>query len=315
MTSTKTILIALEGNIGVGKSTLSQSISEELKDKCIILKEKVQETFLKLFYSDPLKYAFAFQLSMMECRKYQNSLSRITKDNDDKQVIVWDRSNVGDYIFALWNYLTRNISEQEMGVYEDGIQFSIQKGSMKNNMNNEHVDKYVFLEDEPSNCKHRVENDRCNQSESSIPLSYYEGIDHIHFHMIIYGITNRILNATIMRWEEYNQYSCFNDIISKKIEKDAKISKTYVSPNGSGLDITLDTEQDILNVYQSINNNTYTIKSNVIYINGSIMTLDPESICVVKERAMKYDIVFYRNEFKRVLMYMLSNDVHVVLYK
>lgn len=33
---------------------------------------------------------------------------------------------------------------------------------------------YVLLNDEPAHCKQRVENWRCNESESSIPLPYYQ---------------------------------------------------------------------------------------------------------------------------------------------
>lgn len=37
-----------------------------------------------------------------------------------RQFYFWDRSMVGDYIFALWNHLLGSISREEMDVYEDG---------------------------------------------------------------------------------------------------------------------------------------------------------------------------------------------------
>ena len=68
-------IITLEGNIGAGKSTLLEKLHEKYQhDPTIIfLKEPVDtweqikdetsgDTILKMFYANPAKYAFPFQI-------------------------------------------------------------------------------------------------------------------------------------------------------------------------------------------------------------------------------------------------------------
>lgn len=60
---------------------------------------------------------------MLKTRRFQ--LSNAQQDLKfgripPKQFYFWDRSLIGDYIFALWNHLLGGISKEEMVVYEDG---------------------------------------------------------------------------------------------------------------------------------------------------------------------------------------------------
>lgn len=71
--------IALEGNIGVGKSTLCRNIVSSSRSRFpgdvsdIVLLERAPESFLALFYSNPKQYGFAFQLFMTSMRRLQGS--------------------------------------------------------------------------------------------------------------------------------------------------------------------------------------------------------------------------------------------------
>ncbi len=47
-------VVALEGQIGVGKSTLCGKIKELFSSDVAIYKEQTNELFLKLFYSNPV---------------------------------------------------------------------------------------------------------------------------------------------------------------------------------------------------------------------------------------------------------------------
>jgi len=117
-------VIAFEGNIGAGKSTLCSKFKQVHPDKCSLYKEMGNEKFLQLFYSNPAKYGFAYQWGMLKTRRFQLSLAQHDSKHGripPKQFYFWDRSMVGDYIFALWNHLLGSISQQEMLVYEDGI--------------------------------------------------------------------------------------------------------------------------------------------------------------------------------------------------
>ena len=61
--------IALEGNIGAGKTTLAAKISEEFNGK-LVLEQFEDNPFLPKFYEDPQKNAFPLELSFL-AERYQ----------------------------------------------------------------------------------------------------------------------------------------------------------------------------------------------------------------------------------------------------
>jgi deoxyadenosine/deoxycytidine kinase len=88
-----------------------------------VYNEQTNEKFLELFYSDPKRYGFALQWGMLKSRIYQLRLAQHDARHGrvpPKSYFYWDRSMIGDYIFALLNHLTGSISKQEMLVYESG---------------------------------------------------------------------------------------------------------------------------------------------------------------------------------------------------
>jgi len=81
---------------------------------------------------------------------------------------------MGDYAFALWNHLNGSISKEEIEVYEDELGGNINSIRALNFFS--YINGFVLLNDEPANCKYRVENIRKNDAENNIPLDYYEMI-------------------------------------------------------------------------------------------------------------------------------------------
>ena len=61
--------IAIEGNIGAGKTTLAKKFSEKIQAK-IVLEEFAENPFLPKFYNEPDKYAFQLELSFL-AERYQ----------------------------------------------------------------------------------------------------------------------------------------------------------------------------------------------------------------------------------------------------
>jgi deoxyadenosine/deoxycytidine kinase len=62
--------IAIEGNIGAGKTTLAKRLSEDFKAK-LILEGFVDNSFLPKFYEQPDKYAFPLEMSFLADRYQQ----------------------------------------------------------------------------------------------------------------------------------------------------------------------------------------------------------------------------------------------------
>jgi deoxyadenosine/deoxycytidine kinase len=102
--------IAVEGPIGVGKTSLVNLITEHLG--AVNIQEKVQENpFLPLFYSDRKKYAFQTQMFFL--------LSRYNQLFQLRQMDLFHAWTVADYILPkdrIFAYM--NLSDHELEIYE-----------------------------------------------------------------------------------------------------------------------------------------------------------------------------------------------------
>lgn len=102
--------IAIEGPIGVGKSSLVELLAREMGGSTM-LEEVDTNPFLPKFYGDTRKYAFQTQLFFL--------LSRYQQQKDIFQQDLFSSTVVSDYLFAkdrIFAYL--NLDENELGLYE-----------------------------------------------------------------------------------------------------------------------------------------------------------------------------------------------------
>jgi deoxyadenosine/deoxycytidine kinase len=102
--------IAVEGVIGVGKSTLAKMLAEELKAE-LLLDDAMNNPFLVDFYKNPKRYAFSAQLYFLLTR-YQQQQSLMAYDLFAQRIIA-DYSFARDRIFA-----SVNLSPREAALYE-----------------------------------------------------------------------------------------------------------------------------------------------------------------------------------------------------
>ena len=98
--------IAIEGNIGVGKTTFSRMLANELKFR-IILEEFADNPFLPKFYEQPERYAFSLELFFMAERYRQ--LGDI-RDQD-----LFSKGIVSDYFFVKSKlFAENNLNDDEL---------------------------------------------------------------------------------------------------------------------------------------------------------------------------------------------------------
>jgi deoxyadenosine/deoxycytidine kinase len=83
--------IAIEGPIGVGKTTLAQILADRLGGR-LVLEQPEENPFLAGFYADRRKYAFQAQIFFL--------LSRFQQQQALFQQDLFTRSTVADYLFA-----------------------------------------------------------------------------------------------------------------------------------------------------------------------------------------------------------------------
>lgn len=174
MRSTKGIL-SIEGNIGVGKSTLLDQLKsrdygskkvvfmQEPVDQWSTIRNESGDTILSCFYRDPAKYAFTFQVMAFTSRLA--AFKRLVKENPDCELIVCERSLEADRnIFA---QMMRDQGSMEPMVYQvydmlyaaTALEFP--------------VSNIVYLDASPETCLQRIAK-RGRAGESGIGLDYLE---------------------------------------------------------------------------------------------------------------------------------------------
>ena len=103
--------IAIEGNIGAGKTTLATKISEDFNAKLILERFK-DNPFLPKFYEDQARYAFPLEMSFLADR-YQQLLDDIGQYDLFKDFMIADYDSQKSLIFA-----KVTLSEEEYSLYQ-----------------------------------------------------------------------------------------------------------------------------------------------------------------------------------------------------
>lgn len=179
-------LLSIEGNIGGGKTTLIRKLQEKYRDSehILFLPEPVAfwQTFcdslsgkniLELFYENPKKYAFSFQMLAFQSR-YE--LLRTTIDNIQKEglvidTIVMERSLDADYhIFAKTMFENGTLEETEWEIYRFVTRERLAEFG---------VSGIIWLDVPASECYHRVQ-ERARTGEEGVTLDYLRSCEEAH---------------------------------------------------------------------------------------------------------------------------------------
>src|SRR5919112_3744780 len=103
--------IAIEGNIGAGKTTLAHLLSKHLNAR-LVLEEFADNPFLPQFYDNPQQYAFPLELFFMAERYKQLKDLVHTKD-------LFQSVTVSDYLFTKCLLFAKvNLPDEEFRLYQ-----------------------------------------------------------------------------------------------------------------------------------------------------------------------------------------------------
>ena len=175
-------IITLEGNIGAGKSTLLEKLQEKYQNdsSIIFLKEPVDtweqikdettgDTVLKMFYANPAKYAFPFQIMAYITRL--SLLVQTVKSNPDARIIICERSLEADKnIFAKMLHDDGIIDSVCYQIYERVFaEFTDQFA----------VSGIVYIDANPRVCASRIMK-RARDGEGGIALDYLQKCKNYH---------------------------------------------------------------------------------------------------------------------------------------
>ena len=102
--------IAIEGPIGVGKTSLAQLLSKELGAR-LVLEDFEDNPFLPDFYNDPERFGFQTQLFFL--------LQRYRQQQDLRQVDMFQKLLITDYMFVKDRlFASLNLGDKQMQLYD-----------------------------------------------------------------------------------------------------------------------------------------------------------------------------------------------------
>lgn len=160
--------IAIEGNIGAGKTSLARLLSEEL-NAILILEQFEKNSFLPLFYENPKRYAFPLEMSFLADR-YQQLKSKLSSPELFQSTIVADYFISKSLIFA-----RKTLQDDEYKLYSK--LFSIISSSIPK------PDLLVYLYSDIPKLKENIRN-RGRNYEQKIDDEYLQRIQSSYFEFI-----------------------------------------------------------------------------------------------------------------------------------
>jgi deoxyadenosine/deoxycytidine kinase len=102
--------VAIEGVIGVGKTTLARLLAERLKAE-LVLEEVEENPFLHEFYTDRARWAFQTQMHFL--------FSRYQQQRGLMQTDLFRQRVVSDYLFQKDRiFANLNLTDRELSLYE-----------------------------------------------------------------------------------------------------------------------------------------------------------------------------------------------------
>ncbi len=190
--------VAIEGNIGAGKTTLATKISEDFNAKCI-LERFAENPFLPNFYKDQARYAFPLEMSFLADRYQQFT-------EDTNQMDLFKSFMVSDYdIYKSLIFAKVTLQQNEFELYRKVFNF-MYKEVKKPKI-------YVYLYQTTERLLQQIKQ-RGRDYEQNIELSYLERINRGYFDFLkTYPKENQlIIDVTAL------------DFVSKKEDYETVIS-------------------------------------------------------------------------------------------
>lgn len=155
--------IAIEGPIGVGKTSLARMLAEELQAR-LVLEEVEDNPFIEKFYQKREEYAFQTQLYFL--------LSRYKKQTEFMQPDLFKQIVVSDYIMDKDKiFASVNLSDDELALYEQIYRLLDPRVTRP--------DIVILLQAPPRTLLERTKK-RANNYEKNIEIEYLEDLSRAY---------------------------------------------------------------------------------------------------------------------------------------
>ena len=159
----KLFYIAVEGPIGVGKTSLANLISKEIGAR-LILEQFEENPFLPEFYKDPERFSFQTQLFFL--------LQRYRQQQELRQVDMFQNLLITDYLFVKDRlFASLNLNEKEMQLY-DTVANLLEKNVIR-------PDLVIYLQADTKTLMNNIAN-RGREMEEDISKAYIDALGQVY---------------------------------------------------------------------------------------------------------------------------------------
>ena len=155
--------VAIEGTIGVGKTSLANLLCEKLGAK-LVLESFEDNPFLSDFYDDPERHAFQTQLWFL--------LQRYQQQQELRQIDMFQNLVITDYMFVKDRlFASLNLSEKEMSLY-DTVANMMEKNVI-------HPDLVIFLQADTDTLMKNIST-RGREFEKNLSEDYLDALNQVY---------------------------------------------------------------------------------------------------------------------------------------
>ena len=155
--------VAIEGTIGVGKTSLANLLCEKLGAK-LVLESFEDNPFLSDFYDDPERHAFQTQLWFL--------LQRYQQQQELRQIDMFQNLVITDYMFVKDRlFASLNLSEKEMSLY-DTVANMMEKNVI-------HPDLVIFLQADTETLMKNIST-RGREFEKNLSEDYLDALNQVY---------------------------------------------------------------------------------------------------------------------------------------
>jgi len=155
--------IAIEGPIGVGKTSLAQLLSKELGAR-LVLEDFEDNPFLPDFYNDPERFGFQTQLFFL--------LQRYRQQQDLRQVDMFQKLLITDYMFVKDRlFASLNLGDKKLQLY-DTVASLLERNIIK-------PDIVIYLQADTDVLMKNIEK-RGRNMEKNVTWEYIDALNQVY---------------------------------------------------------------------------------------------------------------------------------------
>ena len=194
--------IAIEGNIGAGKTSLATKMASDFNAKLVLERFK-ENPFLPKFYKEPERFAFPLEMSFLADR-YQQLLDDLTQYDLFKENVIGDYDGYKSLIFA-----KITLQEEEYTLYKK--LFHLMHKELPS------PDRYVYLYQNTERLLQNIKN-RGRDFEQEIEAEYLQKINKGYMEFIKNQHSDNIKIIDISEMDFVNKREDYLQVLREIIE-------------------------------------------------------------------------------------------------